>query len=72
MESNAFGVTDLEKLLRETERAHGEYEQQLGHSDNNWPAWYARHLYERIPWPWRQEYIDEPEKLPSTEPYLSE
>jgi hypothetical protein len=65
-----FTVHDLERLLRETEQAHGEYERSLGHPDDNWPAWYASYMFSRIP-P-AGEFADEPERLPSAEPYLSE
>jgi hypothetical protein len=39
---------NLEKLLREAEKAHGEYEQKLGHRDNNWPSWYAEFIVKKI------------------------
>jgi hypothetical protein len=32
---------NLEKLLPEAEKAHGAYEQKLGHRDDNGPSWYA-------------------------------
>jgi hypothetical protein len=38
----------LEQLLREAEQAHGAYEATLGHPDDNWPAWYARYIMERL------------------------
>jgi hypothetical protein len=38
----------LEQLLREAEQAHGAYEATLGHPDENWPAWYARYIIERL------------------------
>src|SRR5919204_2195063 len=38
----------LEQLLREAEQAHGAYEATLGHRDDNWPAWYARYIMERL------------------------
>ena len=34
----------LAGLLREAEQAHGAYERQLGHRDDDWPSWYARHM----------------------------
>jgi hypothetical protein len=37
----------LEQLLREAEQAHGAYE-ATGHRDDNWPAWYARYIMERL------------------------
>jgi hypothetical protein len=39
---------NLEKLLRETEKAHGEYEQKLGHRDDNWPSWYAEFMVKKL------------------------
>jgi len=39
---------DLEKLLREAEKAHGEYEQGLGHRDDNWPSWYAEFIVKKL------------------------
>ena len=38
----------LAGLLREAERAHGEYERELGRRDEDWPAWYARYILERL------------------------
>jgi hypothetical protein len=39
---------DLEKLLREAEKAHGAYEQKLGHRDDNWPSWYAEFIVKKL------------------------
>ena len=39
---------DLEKLLREAEKAHGEYEQKLGQRDDNWPSWYAEFIVQKL------------------------
>ena len=39
---------DLEKLLREAEKAHGEYELKLGQRDDNWPSWYAEFIVKRL------------------------
>jgi hypothetical protein len=38
----------LETLLREAEKAHGEYEKTLGHADANWPAWYAEFIVKKL------------------------
>lgn len=35
---------ELAALLREAERAHGEYERELGRRDDDWPAWYADYI----------------------------
>jgi len=41
-------VARLADILAEAERAHGVYERGLGHADPNWPAWYARHIIDRL------------------------
>jgi hypothetical protein len=38
----------LAELLRETERAHGEYERELGGRDDDWPSWYADYILRRL------------------------
>ncbi len=38
----------LAMLLREAERAHGEYEKTLGRRDADWPDWYAAYMAERL------------------------
>ena len=38
----------LEDLLRETESAHGKYEKELGHRDENWASWYAQFIIEKL------------------------
>jgi hypothetical protein len=35
---------ELADLLREAEQAHGQYERELGHRDEEWPAWYAGYI----------------------------
>lgn len=39
---------ELAELLREAERAHGEYERELGQRDEDWPAWYAGFILDRL------------------------
>jgi hypothetical protein len=39
---------ELAELLRDAERAHGEYERELGARDEDWPAWYAAYILERL------------------------
>jgi hypothetical protein len=39
---------ELENLLREAEKFHGEYEQKLGHRDDNWPSWYAEFIVKKL------------------------
>jgi hypothetical protein len=38
----------LAELLREAERAHAEFERELGHRDEDWPAWYAGYILEQL------------------------
>jgi hypothetical protein len=38
----------LERLLRDAETAHAAYEQQTGTRDDNWPAWYAHYIVDRV------------------------
>ena len=38
----------LADLLREAERAHGEYERRLGQRDEDWPSWYAGYILDRL------------------------
>jgi hypothetical protein len=38
----------LASLLREAERAHGEYERTLGHRDDDWPTWYAAYIIKQL------------------------
>jgi hypothetical protein len=46
------GKSDLKQrlavLLREAERAHGDFERSLGHRDADWPDWYAAYIAERL------------------------
>jgi hypothetical protein len=39
---------ELADLLREAERAHAEYERELGQRDEDWPSWYAGYIVERL------------------------
>jgi hypothetical protein len=41
-------VNELATLLQEAERAHGDYERELGHRDEDWPSWYARFILDRL------------------------
>ena len=38
----------LAALLREAEKAHGEYERTLGHRDDDWPPWYAAYIVKKL------------------------
>ncbi len=51
MESGRFeelSQQELAQLLRDAERAHGEYERELGERDEDWPSWYARHILDAL------------------------
>lgn len=37
-------AADLASAFRRAEAAHGEYEKQLGHRDEEWPVWYADYI----------------------------
>lgn len=39
---------ELARLLREAERAHAEYEKELGRRDEDWPAWYADYIVGKL------------------------
>jgi len=39
---------ELAELLREAERAHAEYEQQLAGRDEDWPDWYAGYILDKL------------------------
>ena len=41
----------LAGLLREAEHAHGEYERELGHRDEDWPGWYADYILRKLEGP---------------------
>ncbi|HTU81934.1 MAG TPA: hypothetical protein VMF61_07380 [Candidatus Acidoferrales bacterium] len=41
-------IERLTEILLEAERAHGVYETRLGHADEHWAAWYARHIVDRL------------------------
>jgi hypothetical protein len=48
MDPTQLTVAQLADLLREAERAHGEYEKTLGHRDEDWPSWYADYILKRL------------------------
>ena len=47
----AITAEELAAQLREAEAAHGDYEQELGHRDDDWPAWYATFIVGRLDQP---------------------
>ena len=48
MDTTDLTQDELAELLREAERAHGEYEKELGSRDDDWPAWYAGYVLDRL------------------------
>ena len=47
----AITAEELAAELREAEAAHGVYEQELGHRDEDWPTWYATFIVDRLAQP---------------------
>ena len=47
----AITADELAAELREAEAAHGVYEQELGHRDEDWPSWYAKFIVDRLDQP---------------------
>jgi hypothetical protein len=37
---------DLAHALERAADAHGRHEEQIGHEDPDWPAWYAEYLHD--------------------------
>jgi catechol 2,3-dioxygenase-like lactoylglutathione lyase family enzyme len=37
-------ASDLASALRRAEVAHGQHEKRIGHTDPNWPDWYANYM----------------------------
>jgi hypothetical protein len=48
MDTEQLTREKLAELLREAERAHGEYERELGSRDEDWPTWYAGYILDRL------------------------
>jgi hypothetical protein len=48
MDLSAVTRDELAELLREAERAHAEYERELGQRDEDWPSWYAQFILDRL------------------------
>jgi len=38
----------LTQLLKDAEKAHGEFEKTLGHRDEAWPEWYAEYIIKKL------------------------
>jgi hypothetical protein len=48
MQKDQLTQEELAQLLREAEKAHAAYEATLGHSDEDWPTWYAQFIINRF------------------------
>ena len=48
MDTADLSQDQLADLLREAERAHGEYERELGVRDEEWPEWYAGYILDKL------------------------
>ncbi len=48
MATDQLTTEDLARLLREAERAHADYERQLGQRDEDWPTWYAEFILDQL------------------------
>ena len=48
MDPDQLSVAELADLLREAERAHGEFEKTLGRRDEDWPSWYADYMLKKL------------------------
>jgi hypothetical protein len=48
MDTADLSQEELAALLLETERAHGQFERELGRRDEDWPTWYAGYILERL------------------------
>ena len=48
MDATKMTADELARLLREAEVAHADYEKSVGRRDDDWPAWYARFIVEKL------------------------
>jgi hypothetical protein len=48
MEPENLTKERLAELLRDAEHAHADFERELGHRDDEWPAWYAGYIVDRL------------------------
>jgi hypothetical protein len=48
MDTSELTTEDLASLLREAEKAHADYERELGSRDEDWPSWYAGYILDRL------------------------
>ena len=44
MTATYHSAVDLAGALRRAEDAHGRHEKEIGHSDPDWPDWYAQYM----------------------------
>jgi len=47
----AITAEELASELRAAKAAHAVYEEELGHADPDWPAWYATFIVDRLDQP---------------------
>ena len=47
-QSQPLTKAELAALLRAAEHAHGQYEAQLCHRDDDWPDWYAAFIVSKL------------------------
>ena len=45
---NTIHVDTLAEFLRDAEKAHADYEKNIGGKDADWPRWYASYLTKRF------------------------
>ncbi len=48
MATGQLTTEELARLLQEAERAHADYERQLGERDEDWPTWYAEYILDQL------------------------
>jgi len=48
VDAGTLTADELARLLREAEQAHAAYERELGSRDEDWPAWYAQWILDRL------------------------
>ena len=48
MDAGQLPREELARLLRDAEKAHAEYEQELGRRDEDWASWYAGWILDQL------------------------
>jgi hypothetical protein len=44
MSATYSSAAELAQALRRAAAAHGKHEEEIGHADADWPAWYAQYM----------------------------